>query len=82
MIVRDLIYVTGFFEQEALHGILDPELPYFTDFVPSERVYQYSDENIWSNSNVKQTFYYFVHEQKISVWCAIIATWTVGPIFS
>jgi hypothetical protein len=44
--VRDLIYVTGFFEQEALHGILDPELPYFTDFVPSERVYQYSDENI------------------------------------
>lgn len=34
--MRDLIYVTGFFGQETLHSILDPELPYFTDFVPSE----------------------------------------------
>jgi hypothetical protein len=69
---------------QAVHdGVLDPKLAFFTDEAWFHLSGDINAQNnrYWSSINPRQTFEVPLHDQKTGVWCAITASWIVGPIF-
>jgi hypothetical protein len=69
---------------QAVHdGVLNPKLIFFTDeaWFHLSGYINYQKNRYWSSINPRQAFEVPLHDQKIGVWCAIIASRIVGPIF-
>jgi hypothetical protein len=77
------MHFCNWFLQAVHDGVLDPKLTFFTDeaWFHLSGYINAQNNRYWSSINLKQTFEVPLHDQKISVWCAITDSRIVGPIF-